>query len=442
MIHLRPAQLWTEDGVTLPSAAAAPKEKAFGGHRKPRTELRECLGPLAEWSRSRIEEWCLFPPIQIDAATFSFGLRSPGEPPDVSVLVRLVHSVALPEIEKRFGGTPSEKGQLPVFVKGDRALIVRDPHSFAIGPADAATEMLDARDQPNPTDASIEEMLKQTDRSRDFTIVFRPDDLDRFRESLVTPQWTGLVHQLASWLDPDLVEGVVLSVRLADPLRVRLEARTRPIVSAPHLAEVLKQRLDRLPSDLVKYVERLRPAVPGSRKLIGRLPAMCKAVAIGAQPSSQSRLVTLESVLPERAAPNLTLATYLLLTETSAPQGRWAANPVVAKRETPNSLAARLQSPVDVDFKRTPLSDAFESIGGDIGVTFELDGGAFKLAGYTKNMPQTFQLKRAPASQSLQKILKAYPKLALVADEARGTIVVTTREAAAARGKSPMSLGN
>jgi hypothetical protein len=131
----------------------------------------------------------------------------------------------------------------------------------------------------------------------------------------------------------------------------------------------------------------LRPAIPGSRKLIGRLPAMYKAVAIGAQPSSQSRLVTLESVLPERAAPNLTLATYLLLTETSAPQGRWAANPVVAKRETPNSLAARLQSPVDVDFKRTPLSDAFDAIGGDIGVIFELDGGALKVAGYTKNMP-------------------------------------------------------
>jgi hypothetical protein len=57
-------------------------------------------------------------------------------------------------------------------------------------------------------------------------------------------------------------------------------------------------------------------------------------------------------------------------------------------------------------------------------------------------MPQTFQIKAAPASQSLQRILKAYPKLALVGDEARRTITVTTAEAAAAQKKTPMTLGN
>jgi hypothetical protein len=152
--------------------------------------------------------------------------------------------------------------------------------------------------------------------------------------------------------------------------------------------------------------------------------------------------VTLESVLPERAAPNLTLATYLLLTEGPTELSRAPAAPVAPKREGPKTLAGRLQTVIDVDFKRTPLSDAFDSIGGDIGVTFELDGGAFKLAGYTKNMPQTFQIKAAPASQSLQRILKAYPKLALVGDEARRTITVTTAEAAAAQKKTPMTLGN
>jgi hypothetical protein len=170
---------------------------------------------------------------------------------------------------------------------------------------------------------------------------------------------------------------------------------------------------------------------------------MCKAAALGAAVNSQAKIVTLESVLPERAAPNLSLATYLLLTEGPTSVGRSPALPIAAKREgRPKSLAARLQTVVDVDFKRTPLSEAFESIGGDIGVTFELDGGALKLAGYTKNMPQTLQIKGASAAQTLQTILKAYPKLALVADEARGSIVVTTTEAAAAQHKTPMALGN
>jgi hypothetical protein len=231
-------------------------------------------------------------------------------------------------------------------------------------------------------------------------------------------------------------------VRLDDPLRVRLTARARPIVFGPHLAEAMKLRLDRLPTELLKYVERLQPSIPGSRKLIGRLPAMCKAVALGASVNSQAKIVTLESVLPERAAPNLSLATYLLLTAEPSSLGSSPGVPIAPKREgRPKSLAARLQTVVDVDFKRTPLSEAFESIGGDIGVTFELDGGALKLAGYTKNMPQTLQIKGAPAAQSLQTILKAYPKLALVADEARGAIVVTTTEAAAAQHKTTLALG-
>jgi hypothetical protein len=435
VIHLRPGRFWTASGGN-----AEGRKLKTGGTRG--SELLSCVGPLADWARDQIDNWCLYPPSQIDEAVFTFGLRSPGEPPDVSVFVRLMRPATLPEIDHRFGGTRSEKGPLPVFIKGDRALIVRDEQTFAVGPAESSQEMVDARDQPNPTDASIEELLKETDRACDLTLVFRPDDLDRFRDSLVPAQWSNAVHELATWLDPAAVEGAVLSVGLDDPLRVRLVTRALPIVYGPRLAETLKQRLDRLPTELVKYVERLQPAVPGSRRLIGRLPAMCKALALGTESQSERRLVSLESVLPERAAPNLSLATYLLLAEGPASARRPAAPTDTNQREGPKTLAGRLQTTVDVDFRRTPLSDAFESIGGDIGVTFELDGGAFKLAGYTKNMPQTFQIKGAPAIQSLRKILGAYPKLALVADEGRRTIVVTTFEAAAAQHKTPMALGN
>ncbi|HEV8004236.1 MAG TPA: hypothetical protein VGP63_30505 [Planctomycetaceae bacterium] len=435
VIHLRPSRFWTATG-----AAVEARKGAAGATRG--SELLSCVGPLADWARDQIDNWCLYPPSQVDEAVFAYGLRSPGEPPDVSVLVGLVHPVTLSEVDHRFGGVRSEKGPLPVFLKGDRALVVRDELTFAVGPAESSQEMAEAREQPNPTDASIEELLKETDRDSDLCVVFRPDDIDRFRDSLVPPQWAGALHELANWFDPAAVEGVVLSVRLDDPMRVRLVTRALPIVYGPRLAETLKQRLDRLPTELVKYVERLQPAVPGSRKLIGRLPAMCRALAIGTQSSAERRLVSLESILPERAAPNLSLATYLLLAEGPPSAIRPTAAPVANKREGPKTLAARLQTTVDVDFRRTPLSEAFESIGGDIGVTFELDGGAFKLAGYTKNMPQTFQIKGSPAIQSLRKILTAYPKLALVGDEARGVIVVTTSEAAAAQHKTPMALGN
>jgi hypothetical protein len=432
VIHLRPARLW---------ATNAGRNNARSDESRAE-ELLECIGPLADWARQQTDDWCLYPPNQIDETVFSFALRSPGEPPEVAVLVRLARPAPLAEIDHRFGGTRSGQSPLPVFIKSDRVLVVGDPQTFAVGPAESSHEMVDARDHANPTDASIEELLKETDRSRDFTIVFRPDDLDRFRETLAPAPWANALHQLAAWLDPDAVEGAIVSVRLDDPLRVRLVARARPVMFPPRLATTLKERLDHLPTDLLKYVGRLQPETPGSRKLVGRLPAMCKALALGAAVTSHDRVVTLESVLPERAAPNLSLATWLLLTEGPALLRNAPTAPVTAGRDGPKSLAARLKTVVDVDFRRTPLSEAFESIGGDIGVNFELDGGALKLAGYTKNMPQTFQIKGAPAIQSLQKILKAYPKLALVADEARRTIVITTSEAAAAQHKSPMALGN
>jgi hypothetical protein len=434
VIHLHPANLWS-------TKQTGGGEGPAGQHPRRAGELLATVGPLADWAAGKIEDLCLYPPGQIAEVSFAFGLRSPGEPPDVSALVRLAAPATRAEIEKRFAGTPSSKGTLPAFIKGDRVLIVRDAQSFAIGPAESAQEMLEARDQPNPTDASIEELLKQTDRDCDLTFVFRPDDVDRFRGSLVAPQWTDAAHQLASWLDPEAVEGVVFSVRLADPLRLRLAARTRPVTFAPRFAENRKHRLERLPTDLLKYVQSLRPTAPGSRKLVGRLPAMYKAVALGAETSAKPRLVTTESVLPERAAPNLSLATYLLLTDSpQSPAGSDGA--LAANREAAKPLAERLQSPVNVDFKRTPLTDAFDAIGSDIGVTFEVDGGALKLAGYTKNTPQTFAIKGGPAILALQKILKAQPKLALLADDARKAIVVTTQEAAASQGKKPLKLGD
>src|ERR1700722_6326189 len=157
VIHLRPSRLWTK----MHSDAEERGNKQAATWRA--SELRLCIPTLAEWGRDQIENWCLYPPTQIEEAAFSFTLRSPDEPPDVAVLVRLERPAGRSEIENRFGGIRSSKGALPVFLKGDRALIVRDEKTFAVGPAEFAQEMAEARDQPNPTDASIEELLKQTD---------------------------------------------------------------------------------------------------------------------------------------------------------------------------------------------------------------------------------------------------------------------------------------
>jgi hypothetical protein len=451
IVHLRPAELWDDAersankshaAATGTSLRTGPESTESKNAASRGEELRRCLGPLSAWTERQIVDWCLFPPSQIDEVLFSFVLRSPGEPPDVAAMVRLKEATTISEIGKRFGGQPREQKTLAICIKGERALVIRDGRTFAVGPQAAAQEMADANEQPNPTDESIEELLKQTDRSREITFVFRPDDLDRFRESLFPPSLQNVAHRVAGWLDPEATEGAVVSFHLADPFRIRLALRNRLVTSVHHLEADVQQRLDRLPTGILGDIEHLNPRTSGRRKLLGRFPAMWKAVALGAESTTQARLVTFESVLPERAAPNLSLGTYLALTETPAAtsgsksgRGRQAG-----PGEQSKTIGQRLTTKIDVDFRRTPLSEAFNSIGEDIGVTFKIDGGALKIAGYTKNMPQTLRLSGVPAIEALGKIAKPYAKMALIIDEPRQIVVVTTREAAEATGQKPLVL--
>jgi hypothetical protein len=447
--HLRPAELWADAAQSanqVHDKAAGASLRTGAEHAENKTgssrgeELRRCLAPLTAWTERQIVDWCLFPPSQIEEVLFSFILRSPGDPPDVAATVWLKEATTVPEIAKRFGGRQREQGTLTICIKGERALVIRDGRTFAVGPQAAAQEMADANDQPNPTDESIEELLKQTDRRRELTFVFRPDDLDRFRESLFPPAFRDVAHRVAAWLDPEATEGAVVSFHLADPFRVRLDLRNRPATTIHHLEADVQQRLDQLPVGMLEGVKHLDPPTSGRRKLIGRVPAMWKAVALGAESTTQTRLVTFESFLPERAAPNLSLGTYLALTEArSATSGTKTGRQTIPADQS-MTIGQRLAAKIDVDFRRTPLSDAFASIGEDIGVAFEVDGGAFKIAGYTKNMPQTLRLSGVPAIEALHKITKPYAKMVLIIDEPRQRVVVTTREAAAAKGQKPLQL--
>jgi hypothetical protein len=428
VVHLRPAELWSTD-------AKAGKARLSRGD-----ELRRCLAPLSEWTERQMTDRCLFPPSQIEEVSFALVLRSPGDTPDVAATVWLKEEKTVPEIAKRFGGRPVERATLPTWVKGEQALVIRDGKTFAVGPQTAAQEMAEANDQPNPTDESIEELLKHSDRSRELTFVFRPDDIDRYHESLFPIAFQSVAHRVAGWLDPEATEGVLLSFQLADPFRIRLALRNRPATTVHRLEEEVQKSLDQLPAEILANVEGLDPRTSGRRKLVGRVPAMWKAVTLGTQSAAQFRLAIFESVLPERAASNLSLGTLLALSEprSAVAASKKGRNRKSGTSDQPRTVNERLASKIDVEFRRTPLSEAFSSIGEDIGVTFEIEGGALKVAGYTKNMPQTFRLSGVPASEALRTILKPYAKMALVVDEARQTVIVTTLESAQAKGQKPL----
>jgi len=187
----------------------------------------------------------------------------------------------------------------------------------------------------------------------------------------------------------------------------------------------------------------MNPSQTGYRKIIGRFPAMTKVFAMSTQTGFDTRLVRSTTKLPERAAPNLALGILLTWSETTADYfGSEVQMAEVPKRVLPNSVAERLQIPIEIEFKATPLQEACDLIGSDIGVSIKVDGEALKMAGYTQNLKQTFKIDSAPAITALKAIVdtKDQEQIAYVIDEASKTIHVVTRAAAEERKQTPLAL--
>ena len=102
--------------------------------------------------------------------------------------------------------------------------------------------------------------------------------------------------------------------------------------------------------------------------------------------------------------------------------------------ELPDLIANRLKRIIDVDFKRTPMQEAFAFISNEIKTPITIDGDALKAGGFTKNMPQTFQGDKISARDAIAKILEKYQDpqkpsqtMVIVVDEDKQTILVTTK---------------
>ena len=206
---------------------------------------------------------------------------------------------------------------------------------------------------------------------------------------------------------------------------------------ASTLGPTAAAKLGELPAELLAHVRALAPATVGRRRLVGRLPAMLAAAVAARVGGAEGRVYRASAALPEAAGPNLALAS--LLTWDAALTGPPAA--AVAATDAPEDTATLLEKlgrSVLVDFRRTPLQEAFASLAEQAGFAVELDGAAIRDAGMTRNMPQEFTLGTVPARDAVARILANHPKLAVVADQPPGTLLVTTADAAASRGLTPL----
>ena len=176
--------------------------------------------------------------------------------------------------------------------------------------------------------------------------------------------------------------------------------------------------------------------------MIGRFPAMMKALEIGTTTHVDPAGVRLVTLLPQNAAANL--AAGAMLTWNQSLLTDFDDDSHLTKSETmkiPDTVAERLKMNVLVDFRAMPLQEAMAFISDSIKTEITIDGDALKAAGFTQNMPQTYDLGTVSGLTALDTIFAKYATerdpMIMVVDEANKTILISTVSKAKADGLTP-----
>ena len=426
VVHLRPAELWGGGG--------------------PAAGFRECLGPLASWAGSSLEAFTGYPPGRIEECTLGWILGPRGSTPQLCGVFSFVTPPQRSELVRTLGTRTDQYGP-PLYLGdgaagGGRVVMILDdadapgvPAGLAIAPAEYAPEL--TADGGLAVDA-VESLLDASVRADPLTVLFRPLDLDLHRNTLFPEAVRPLVDAVREEFH-DSAEAACIAVVPGDPFALRVTLRGTTAETAKSLHAAAETKFAGLPDRVLGYVRTLRPATGGRQTVIGRLPAMTAAAATARVAGAEDRLYRTLVKLPPAAGPNLALASLLAWDEGL--RERIEPPPADIPADTA-TLAQKLNREVLIDFRRTPLYEALDFIGGEAEFPVELDGAAVRDAGMTQNMVQTFELGRVPATRALAEIQKNHPELRYVLDKpSPGTLLVTTRAAAERDGLTVLAVG-
>lgn len=429
IIHLRPDRIW--------------------GAERAASELRASLTEdVVKWLETTIERITRRKPDQIDELLIGLSVVSKVEPPQVSTVFRLKKPEKRSALIQEFNGEEISPAGKPLVTRKDQyAFHIKDDRTIAICPAELGGELADSVTKPlDCVTEGISHLMQSTDRDRSLTVMFDVTDAITYSPQLFEPSVEPACLKVLEWFGPD-AETVSWSLHIEKYLHSEMRVRPKGArsgtgkVSTPEsLKQDLTARFDRsVELDLMSAVRQMRPARAGFRQMIGRYPAMVEAFRQSSIWQISQSSLTMTTVLPTKAATNLALGTVLTWdesTRTNFSAGSTDPEAVIAGQDLPKTVMERLKTEFEIEFSRKPLADAFAYLGEESKVTFVVDGDALKMAGYTKNMPQTFSLGKAPATKGIYTII-TWPmqeKLCLVVDDSKLEAKITTLAEAEAKG--------
>ena len=430
LIHFRPALLWSS-------------ERDYQILKASLTDRLTGSAATPGWIEETLVKVCRRKPEQIEEVLIGFIIGARGTKPDVCAVVRLKEPEKMSDLIDEFDGTYlydiTERPELRLKVDGEYGYLIKDEKTFAIVPEHLAGELEFSIDVPNrDVSEAMDQLLRETDRKRLFTAVGNLGDLQRHVDSMFPEPSQRAFSLLFEWFGEE-IEAAAWSLHMQPYLHSEVNLRVINTSSPAKVQTRLESELAELPQTMWKEVcEKMSPQEVGFRSLIGRLPAMLEAFQQSTIISTSGRSLKLTTVLPQKAAPNLALAT--LLTVDEATRTDFTKDVVVRSSgpKLPETVAGRLKLPVDAEFNRRPLEQALQYLAGEIQVTLKVDGEALEDAGYTRNMPQTFTLGIVAAERAFAEIIRTSQdegkELVISAEDSTMSLHFTTKKFAERRG--------
>lgn len=418
VVHLRPALLWSSG--------------------RQYQELKASLTEdVTNWIATKLKEVTRRDPEQIEEVYLGFILGAGGSEPEVCAVVHLKEAAKLSDLIDEFKGEYvydiTERPDLRLKRDDKYAYLIKDASTFAIAPALYAAELEEAQTQPYVLSVPMENLLRETDRQRLITTLGIVRDLRLHYPKLVPESAHVAFEQYLNWIGED-VEAVSWSLHPEPYFHSEMKLHPISASNPPKVNTRIQAQFHELPEVLWKNLcVRMSPRELRFRNFIGRLPAMMEAFRESTISFTTANFVAMTTILPAKAAPNLALAT--LFTVNEAARTDFTADVIVAANDQPklpDTIVERLRIPVDSEFSRRPLEMALKYLCDEIEVNLEVDGDALKDAGYTKNMPQTFNLGIVPVERSFAEIVNTYQEpgkiMVMSIDEKTKTIHILTEK--------------
>lgn len=331
--------------------------------------------------------------------------------PRPSFVIRLKEAFKQEQLLAAWGNPTSTKTDGSNYFKGNKwcFFVAEDKQTFVMGVEEDVLEVASSPTSIAPLRRELAELLKTTDHSRHFTLLFAPNFLSNnlFRDG--RELFFGdpaKARKPLRWLIGEDVKAGLLSVHLAQ--HFYLEARLSGGLGKDKftMARSLRERMEEIPDQIEEYFAILNPP-PYWRLLANRYPRMVQQLHQQTRVGVEQGHAMINVAMQPAAAHNLVLGGELCLSSTPGAEVAVAT----PNKGGPQSIEEVLAHKFSVDIPQNDLELAVKDIVDDVRGTlsslpFEFNikiiGPELKLEGITRNQAvRDFKVTDKPLSEIL-----------------------------------------